>query len=153
LNAEESVAPDVSEPDLVLRKLEDLVRNNQITPELEKATGMSREEMEQFVQKYRKTPRGPDGEGREIKVNPDDPKGSAPQPKLSELKSSVSVKPRTDREGGATPDDQIRENVEGARFVVPPEIRSRYEAYKSSLSRSPAVQPARRAPASGLDRR
>jgi len=137
----------------VLRKLEDLVKNNQVTPELEKATGMSREEMEQFVQKYPKTPKGPAGQGREIKVNPDDQKGATPRPKLSELKTSAPVRTQTVRERGAAVDDPFRDNVEGTRFVVPPEIRARYEAYKSSLSRSPAIQPVRPAPASGSGRR
>ena len=149
MNAEETVAPDVPQSELVLRKLEDLIKNNQVTPELEKATGMSREEMEQFVEKYRKTPKGPAGEGREIKVNPDDQKGATAQPKLSELKTTAPVRAQTVRERGASVDDQVRDNVEGTRFVVPPEIRSRYEAYKSSVLRSPAIQPARPAPASG----
>jgi len=149
LNAQETVAPDVPQSELVLRKLEDLIKNDKVTPELEKATGMSREEMEQFVEQYRKVPRGPAGEGREIEVDPNEKKRSTAQPKLSELKTTAPVRAQTVRERGASVDDQDHGNVEGTRFVVPPEIRSRYEAYKSSVLRSPSVQPARPAPASG----
>jgi len=148
-NAGETVAPDVPQTELVLRKLEDLIKNNQVTPELEKETGMSRDEMDQFVKKFRKKPMAPAREGREIKVKPEEQKATPPKPNLSELTKGARVSSRTIRERGSMPEDQIRDNVEGGRSSVPPEIRSRYEAYKSSLSRLPALKSAQPASATG----
>src|SRR5215213_8118926 len=70
LNSGETVAPDVPQSELVLQKLEDLLRKNQVTPELEQATGMSREQMEQFVTKFKKAPKAAPGPGREIQAKP-----------------------------------------------------------------------------------
>ena len=149
LNAEETVAPDVPQSELVLRKLEDLIKNNQVTPELEKETGMSREEMEQFVEKYRKTPKGPAGEGREIKVDPEDQKGATPQPKLSELKTSARVRSRRSASVARRSTTRFATMSKGPGSSCLPRSARKYEAYKSSLSRSPALQPARPAPATG----
>ena len=56
--------------ELVLRRIEELLKNDKVTPELEKETGMSREQMEQFVQKFKPAPKADPGAGREIDVKP-----------------------------------------------------------------------------------
>ena len=57
-NSGETVAPDIAQSELTLRKVEDLLRDNKVTPEDEARAGMSKEEMEQFVKKFRKPPQG-----------------------------------------------------------------------------------------------
>jgi len=135
-NAAETVAPDMPQTDLVLNKLEDLLKRNQVTPELEQATGMSRDEMEQFVKKLKNVPKGPAGPGREIKVKPGAEQKFDPNRTLPELNPNARLGTRTDRTRGSVAQDQIRDNVQGARFEVPSELRSGFEAFKSSLSRS-----------------
>jgi hypothetical protein len=131
----------VPQTDLVLRKLEELLRNNQVTPQLEKETGMSREQMEQFVTKFKGAPKAPAGQGREIKVSPGKEQ-TIPNRSLPDLNPGTRVGSRTTRDRGGVVQDQIRDNVEGGRIAVPAELRSGYEAYKSSVSRSRPSRPA-----------
>jgi hypothetical protein len=145
LNSADTVAPEGNMPqsDLVLRRLEELLKNNQVTPELEKESGMSREQMEQFVTKFKKAPKAAPGPGRQIQVKPGKDRVFNPNRKLPDLGPNAHVGNRTGRGRGATVQDQIRDNTEGGRFEIPPELRSGFEAYKSSLSRSKsAARPA-----------
>ncbi|WP_406693396.1 hypothetical protein V5E97_20435 [Singulisphaera sp. Ch08] len=140
-NSAETVAPDVPQTDLVLNKLEELLKRNQVTPELEQATGMSREEMEQFVTKMKKLDKAPAGPGREIQVKPGVDRTFDPNRTLPELNPNARLGNRTDRAKGSVAQDDLRDNVQGARFEVPRELRSGFEAYKSSLSRSKSRRP------------
>jgi len=145
-NAAETVAPDMPQTDLVLNKLEDLLKRNQVTPEIEKATGMTREEMEQFVTKFKKAPKAPPGPGREIKVKPGADQKFDPNRTLPDINPNARLGTRTDRTRGSVAQDQIRDNVQGARFEVPSELRPGFEAFKSSLSRSKSRKPAAAGP-------
>ena len=55
---------------MVLRTVKDLLAKDAVTPDLEKETGMTREQMEQFVKKYEAVKSAPAGPGREIEVKP-----------------------------------------------------------------------------------
>jgi len=147
MNAEETVAPDREQSNLVLRKLEDLLKNNQVTPKLEQETGMSREQMEQFVRKFKGAPKAEPGKGREIQIKPGESPKYSPNRTLPGLNAGSRVTSKTVRDRDGVVEDQIRDNVEGARFQVPPELRPGYEAYMSSLSRSKVLNPTRSAPA------
>ncbi|WP_020466405.1 hypothetical protein [Singulisphaera acidiphila] len=141
-NAAETVAPDVPQTDLVLNKLEDLLKRNQVTPELEQATGMSRDEMEQFVKKFKKPDKAaPAGPGREIQVKPGVDRTLDPNRTLSDLNPNARLGNRTERARGSVAQDDIRDNIQGARFEVPRELRPGFEAFKSSLSRSKTHRP------------
>ena len=70
-NPGDSPAPDKAPTELVLRKLQDLIRENKITPELERDTGMSRSQMEQFVKKFENAQHAPVEPGRPIEVKPE----------------------------------------------------------------------------------
>jgi hypothetical protein len=134
-NQGEDVAPDMPQSSLVLRKLEDMLRENKITSDIEKQTGMSKEEMEQFVKKYGGTPKAQPGEGRTIEVKPGTDKRLDPT-RLGPEFNPGTTSSRSDRGAGSVVQDNERGNVQGNRSVAPPEIRTRLEAYKSSLSRS-----------------
>jgi hypothetical protein len=130
----------------VLRKLDDLLRNNQVTPELEQATGMSREEMEQFVTKFKKPPKSQPGAGQEIPVKPGQAPKFDPNRALPDLNPGASVSSRNVRDRGSVARDDFRDNLEGTRFLAPREILPWVEAYRNTLSRSKVVSPPRAAP-------
>jgi hypothetical protein len=148
-NAAETVAPNQPQSELVLRKLQDLLKNDQAAAKLEKETGMSREEMEQFVRKFSKAPKPTPGEGRKIEVKPGESKPSGANTSLPGLNPGTHLSTQSLRDRGAVVQDQVRDNIEGTRFTAPPEVRSGYEAYKSTLSRSKTVNPVRVGSGSG----
>jgi len=147
--SDETAAPDAPPSELTLRKVQELLQNKDAAARLEKETGMSREEMEQFVQKYQKDkmPKAASRPGEEIEAKPGTSRANAPDPTLPGLDPKTKFSTKTLRERGAVVHDQARDNAEGIRFVVPPEIRSGFEAYKSTLSRSRTLNPSRNAPA------
>ena len=114
-NSDETVAPDVPQTDLVLNKLEDLLKRNQVTPELEQATGMSRDEMEQFVKKMKKLDKAPAGPGREIKVKPGVDRTFDPNRTLPDLNPNARLGNRTERaRGSVAQDDHSRQRSRGS---------------------------------------
>jgi hypothetical protein len=121
---------------MVLRTVKDLLAKDAVTPDLEKETGMTREQMEQFVKKYENVKAAPAGPGREIEVKPGDrertdrPSANLPGFGRQERYSSKSQKDR-----GQMVRDDVQNNLEGISFKAPPEIRSKLESYKSSLAR------------------
>ena len=154
VGAGDSVAPqDRPQSDLVLRTIRDLLDKKADTSDVEKETGMSRSEMEQFVKQYEKVQSEPTGPGREIEVKPgqsgESARAAANLPGLDPRATST----RAIRERGAMPQDEIRDNQEGVRFAPPAEFRGKVEGYKNALSRSraPSAAPATR-PASGGSR-
>ncbi|MBV8608736.1 MAG: hypothetical protein JO034_14900 [Singulisphaera sp.] len=149
VNSEETIAPDIPQSDLVLRKLEDLLRSDQVTPKLEQETGMSREQMEQFVQKFKKAPKATPGPGREIKAKPEPVRTFDPNRKLPDLNPNAKIGSRTIRDRNSFVQDQEHNNLQGPLFEAPSELRSKFDAYRSSLSRSKVATPTRSAPAGG----
>ena len=134
---------DVPQTELVLRKLKDLLREEKVSPELLEESGMSREEMEQFVKKFEGPPKGEVGPGREIEINSES-SGPVLGPNYqgpSSL-SGKTVRSRADRASGSVPQDNEQGLNEGYRSMAPLEIRLRWEAFQMSISRSATVQPA-----------
>jgi hypothetical protein len=146
-NAAETVAPNQPQSDLVLRKVQDLLKNPAEAAKLEKETGMSREEMEQFVRKFTKPPKNTPREGRTVEVKPSENRPTGADTSLPGLNPGTRISTQSLRDKGAVVQDQERANIEGTRFNAPAEIRSRFEAYQSTLSRSKATSPVR--PGSG----
>ena len=139
--ADPSVAPDVPQSDFVLRKLQDFLKDDKFTPNVEKQLGMTKDEAEQFVKKYEKpkvTP--PVGPGREIKVRPGEEKVIDPSRK-SEFNTSAIASNRSERQGSTIPQDKLSGLSEGMKSSPPPELRRQYEAYKKGLSNSKVVAP------------
>ena len=95
-----SIAPDVPKSDLVLRKLQDLLKDDKFTPNVEKQLGMTKDEAEQFVKKFEK-PEQPEpvGPGREIKAKPGEEKVFDPNRKAPEFNTSATSATRTTGRG------------------------------------------------------
>ena len=113
-----------------------------------KDLGMSsKEELDQFVDKYTKWPAQPPlRDGQDIEATPGKPQNIDPNRTLPDLNPTASINTQALRERGPVAKDEIRGNKEGARFIPPPELRSRFEAYRSSISRN---RPAPKRPAPG----
>src|SRR5208283_1989685 len=119
----EDIAPQgQSQTEMVLRTVKDLLAKDAVTPDLEKETGMTREQMEQFVKKYEAGKSAPAGPGREIEVKPGE-QGATDKPSANlpgiDRQNRFSTKNLKDR--GATSKDDVRNNLEGLRFTPPPE--------------------------------
>ena len=140
----ESVAPDLPQPDLVLKKLKDIMRDEQKTQQLIEETGMTRDELDQFVEKFdRPQDFGPSREGAEIEASPEQSDVNLDlNRRLSGGLPSGAVSSRSQRAPGQTPQDEAGGNTQGIRTVVPPQYSSRFEAYRSSLSGSRPPAPA-----------
>jgi hypothetical protein len=139
-DSSETVAPDVAQVALVLRKLEDLLRSNQVGPELERESGMSRVQMEQFVTRFKRLRNAAPGPGRTVEVEPGHERAFHDEPTSIALDWGTIGNLAT-RLPANVVDDQQRDNVEAIRFVVPSELRSAFEAYKSSMSYSIPTRP------------
>src|SRR5439155_21002670 len=67
----DNVAPQGQpQSDLVLCNLSDALKDDKSAKDLEDATGLSRERLEQMAKPYEKPKSGPAGPGREIEVKP-----------------------------------------------------------------------------------
>jgi hypothetical protein len=139
-SSSETVAPDVAQVVLVLRTLEDLLRSNQVGPALERGSGMSREQMEQFVTRFKRLRRAAPGPGRTVEVEPGYERAFNDEPTSNALDWGTFGNLAT-RSPASVVDDEHRGIVEGIRFVVPFELRSRFEAYKSTISDSIPTRP------------
>lgn len=142
---EETVAPkDQAQTDLTIRRVRDLLEKDQVTPELLNDIGMTKEELNQFVKKYEKAPKPEATPDREIEVKPGQTPALDPNTKLPSIEPGVSSNTQVIRDRGGIARDSARNVMEAQRFVPPPELRSGFDAYRNSLSRSKAVSPARR---------
>lgn len=133
----DTVAPeqaDANRAALALRKIEDLLKENKVTPDLEKEMGMSKSQMEQFVTKLKNKIRPAVEGGRELNVKPNQSAKINPNRKVPGLKPGTRVSSRSERGAGSVAQDDIRGNAEGAAMLPPAELRSGFELYKSSLS-------------------
>jgi hypothetical protein len=135
--------------ELVLRKLDDLLKNDKVTPEMEQQTGMSRGEMEQFVKKFQKPKDAAAGPGRELTVKPGQAQPGVAGSNVPALDPKTSFNRRSTVSTKGLPQDAVQGNVQGARSQAPLELRSRVQAYRNSLSRPTAPARATAAPQGG----
>jgi hypothetical protein len=139
-DSSETVAPDVAQVVRVLQKLEDLLRTNQVGPELERESEMSRVQMEQFVTRFKRLRNAAPGQGRAVEVEPGHERAFNDNPTSTALDRGTVGNLAT-RSSANVVDDRQRDNVEGSRPVVPSALQSGFEAYKSSLSHATATPP------------
>jgi hypothetical protein len=135
----DDIAPQAgqSQSDLVLRTVKDLLAKDAVTPDLEKETGMTREQMEHFVKKYEGVKSAPAGPGREIQFKPGQHDAAdRPSANLPGIDRNSRYSTRNLKERGTMPHDDVHNMLEGIRFAPPPELRSKFENYKSKLARS-----------------
>jgi hypothetical protein len=141
-----------SQTEMVLRTVKDLLAKDQVTPDIEKATGMTREQMEQWVEKYAGVKSPAAGPGREIPIKPgEQDEHNRPSANLPGIDRQNRFSTKNLKDRGAAPKDDVRNNLEGIRFTPPPEYRSKFEGYKSALAktRSAAARAARPAAPAG----
>lgn len=130
-----SISPDVPQPDLVLKNLKTILQDEQKTRDLLQETGMSRDELDQFVRKFEKAPEAaPAREAGELPDQQEPERKFDQNRRLSGGLPSSTVSSRSERGPNSTPQDAAGGNTEGLRTVVPPELSSRFQAYQSSLS-------------------
>ncbi|WP_143206313.1 hypothetical protein [Singulisphaera sp. GP187] len=96
--------------------------------------------------KMKKLEKAPTGPGREIQVKPGVDRKFDPNRTLPDLSPNARLGTRTDRARGSIAQDELRDNLQGARFEVPRELRPGFEAFKSSLSRPKSRRPAATSP-------
>ena len=140
-----------SKPELVLRELKDLIANGQDLSKIEESTGLSRDQIEQFVKKFEKSKREPSGEGRSVNADIGNDPGIDPDRKLDSRVTGPVVSGRGNRGPGAVSQDLMRDQNQGNRSQAPAEIRSRFEAYQSSISRSKTKPAGNRAATTGAE--
>jgi len=135
---------------MTLRNVQQMLQDKDAASRLEKETGMSREMMEQFVQKHQRgnVPKAADRAGQELQTKPGANRPTGPDPNLPGFDPNNRFSTQTLRDRGAVTQDHARDNAEALRFAAPPEIRSGFEAYKSALSRSRTLNPSGTPPAS-----
>ena len=139
-----------SKPELVLRELKDLINSGQDLSKIEESTGLSRDQIEQFVKKFEKPEREAAGEGRAVNSDQGNDQAVSPDRKLDSRVNQPLVSGRGNRGPGAVVQDTMRDQTQGLRSQAPAEIRSRFEAYQSSISRSKTkASPTSKAPAPG----
>jgi hypothetical protein len=130
------VAPkDQPQSELFLRKLHDVLNDPASAKELEDATGVSRERVEQFAKKFPNMKSAPAGPGREINVKPGEQTPAQPSPDLPGLDKSTRFTNKNVRERGTMPQDETHEHSEGIRFQPPPEWRGKMEDFKNRLAK------------------
>jgi hypothetical protein len=148
-----NLTPQQKADQRLLKRLREMVKRDEITKDIEQATGLSREEIDQFVRRYEppakddrtRTGEGPgeiltkqSGDEKERRVN------------LPANLPGGQVTSRSARNSGMVGDDAIGGNLEGARSRIPSALRARFEAYQKSLSRAgsgPAANSSAPAPA------
>ena len=135
-----SVAPDVNQAvpqgDLV-RRLDEMLKEDKVTPELEKRLGMTKDQMQQFVKKYEQKGKRPAArKAQDIASKPGQEQSLDPNRKAPEFQPGVTASGRNERASSNLNDDANAGLAEGSLSTAPPELRKRFEAYKSSLGRS-----------------
>jgi hypothetical protein len=155
-NPGDQLAPDSGQKPLVIQTIEKMLRENKVTPDVEKQLGFTKEQLEQFVKKYEKPKeRPPVGPGREIKVKTDTPERKFnPDRKAPEGLQNVTTSQRNQRTGNASLIDDVSGLSEGSSSAAPKVYQKRFEAYKSSLAQ-PGMSPPQSgatAPANGTNK-
>jgi len=135
----ENLSPQQKADQRLLKRLREMVDKNEISKELEQSTGLSREEINQFVRKFeapKAEPRDPNATGgtTEVSSRP----GNQDENRKVSLPGNLpggQVTSRNARNSGMVADDATQGNLEGARSRIPSALRSRFEAYQKGLSR------------------
>jgi len=138
-NVRPSPAPDIQQSvpqNDVVRRLEELLKQDKVTPDLEKNMGMTKDEMQQFVKKFeKKDPRPAARAAREIQAKPGQERKIDPNRKAPDFQPGVTASNRNARGSSNLNEDNNAGLSEGSLSNAPPELRKRFEAYKSSLGR------------------
>ena len=112
--------------DLVLEKLSDELKKNQVDKGLLKDLGWSREDLARFVERWQQ---------RKDAADRDDAAGRAAKRELDDALRSLGLQ-RGQLQQSEVPKDSMRDLQEGYRGPVPLEYRDRLRAYNQGVSRA-----------------
>ncbi|WP_169976516.1 DUF4175 family protein [Tautonia rosea] len=148
---EAPIPESIDARDQKLRRIREALQDEDQTRKLEDLTGMTREEMSQFVERFSGPPEGPAGEGRELEVDLEsqsgtiDPNRVVPDP-LSGVRQSDGAR----RSQGTGVNDNLGMSRQGGGTPPPPQLRKLVEAYQRRLSdTNPPASEGRGNPAPG----
>lgn len=149
-NEGDNVAPGgTPQGGLNIRKLADLLKDENSAKQLENRSGITREQFEQYVSQFKKQAVNPPaGPGREFEAKPGEQTPGKPSADLPGLPASVRIPSKTVRNPGTMPQDRVRDNLEGPRFNPPVEWRGKWERYQNKLAKVVAPQRGSAAPPS-----
>ena len=135
----DTVAPEGQpQSDLFLQKVHEVLNDPASAKDLEQATNLTREQIEQFVTKFSKIKSAPAGPGRDINVKPGEQTAVAPSADLPGLDPKTRISSKNQRTQGTMAHDEVHGNLEDIRFQPPKELRGKWEAFKNRLSKVPA---------------
>jgi hypothetical protein len=122
----------------VARKLKQVLDkgDEQQIRQLEEATDMSRVELQQFAERFARPDLEAAREGQTIQGDQPEAKAMPPQEGLGERIKGSLTSGSSERKAGFARQDQFNQDTQGIRTEAPAEYRSRFEAFKSSISRS-----------------
>jgi hypothetical protein len=135
-NPGDDVAPKDGGPPLVIQEIQDLLRAGKSTKDLEAETGMTRQEMQDLVKKFEKVEKPAAEPSRDLKGDLGKDKTIDKNRKFIDPIKANTVSGRAGRGPGTVAGDTLAGDAEGARSVAPPEYKSRWEAYRSSLAKT-----------------
>src|SRR5262249_40036419 len=129
------------------RKVRELLKDEKSAKQLEQDTGMSRSDLEQFVDRFEKKARGPGREAGKFEGGEDEDPGISGDPRLPGMTKGSSYGQRVQRGGTTGPKDTSADNIQGARSVAPARVKPRYDAYLKGLAKSSSSPSSGPAPA------
>lgn len=152
-NLEDTVAPSNGpQTNLVLQKVQEMLKNGQVTPEDEKALGMTKGEMEQFIEKFKKAPKATPRAGRQIDVKPGESENLKPSADLPGFNPQTSFSSKNIRTADSLGHDDVRGNEQGVVIQAPSDLQSRVSAYSKTIAESKSARAKRSARTGGGDR-
>jgi hypothetical protein len=143
----DDLAPD-AKTELTVRQIKDILQDPDRTKQLEKDSGLTRDQMEQFVRKFEKPKQSESTRpGGEIEAKPGQDKTIDPSRTIADPIRSGVNSGRRERAAGGVAQDQITGQSEGARIQAPAEWRARFEAYRNTIAGASAgTQPSNTPP-------
>jgi hypothetical protein len=148
------VAPEGQpQSDLFLQKLHDALNDPASAKDLEQASNMTREQLDQFVTRYTKAKSAPAGPGRDIDVKPGEQAAVPPAADLPGIDPRTRISSKNLRGRDTMAQDDVHSNFEDIRFQPPKELRGKWEAFKNRLSKVPAPKRAAKPAATGTSGR
>jgi hypothetical protein len=133
-----------------VQNVKDALKDPAKAKQLEEDSGMTRDQIEQFVKRFEKPKQPAAGPGGEITAEQGKDRTFDPNRSIADPIRQGVVSGRRERAAGSVAQDQISGQSQGTRVQPPAEWRTRFEAYQNTISGA-AKPPA--APATTKDSR
>ncbi|RUL88166.1 hypothetical protein [Tautonia sociabilis] len=133
---------NLEDRDLTIRGIRDALKDDAMARKLEELTGMDREEMAQFVERFSGPPEGAAREGSEVEVVPEEQQSFDPNRSIPDPLQGVRQSQGASRARGPSANDGIGRNRQGGGAPPPPQLLPLLEAYQRRISGSDVPSPA-----------